>query len=105
MLSEDSIASSPAQQSNWLTATFWLAVVVFFLMILGCTCRICPNCFPMIWKSISMCCTGYYYSLKACMQGCCKHKETAENPEAEAAKPFEIVHNAHATAGPHQAFN
>lgn len=83
---------APAQQSNWLTGTFWLAIVIFFLMLLGCTCRICPNCFPMLWKSISMCCIGYYYSIRTCMQGCCKPMETAASHEANAAEPFEIVH-------------
>jgi hypothetical protein len=39
-----------------------------------------------------MCCIGYYNSLKTCMQGCCKPKETAENQEVEMAEPFEIVH-------------
>jgi hypothetical protein len=55
---------APAQQSNWLTATFWICIILFSLFILGCACRICPNCFPIIWKSVSLSCAGYWFTLK-----------------------------------------
>jgi hypothetical protein len=83
---------APAQQSNWLTATFWICIILFSLFILGCACRICPNCFPIIWKSVSLSCAGYWFTLKNCFQIRWKPESNDMNIEAGQAEGFEIVH-------------
>lgn len=66
----------PLHQNNWIAAVTWCIVFFFILTIFGTICKICPNCFPMIWTSIVWCCIGYWSGLTTFFSSC--RKSSAE---------------------------
>ena len=80
----------PMQQSNWLTGIFWFTMIIIFLIFMGCFCRMCPNCLPMIFSSMNWCCTGYFRGIKTAWHS--RGKEANANlPDTLPEAPAEAV--------------
>ena len=59
-----------------------------FLIALSCVCKMCPNCFPVIWSSLAWCASGYLSGMRSCINTCIQTARSSPNNVATEDSPL-----------------